>query len=93
MSGRLANRDSTGRQIRVGDVVRVVATPDLPADGQADEMCAAFRYLVGRYKRVVDFDDEGFAMLVFRMPGDAPNELHSVTIEPWLLRVRRPRTV
>jgi hypothetical protein len=50
-----------------------------------------FKYLVGRYKRVVDFDSYGHAELWFRIPRGRHQGYHIVWIEPDLLRVRRKR--
>jgi hypothetical protein len=55
------------------------------------ESSPVFKYLVGRYKRVVDFDSFGHAELSFRIPQGRHQGYHSVWIEPDLLRVRRRR--
>ena len=85
--------DSTGRRIRVGDIVRVIGVPDL--DGMSRpglrETLPILRFLVGRYKRVVGFDERGLAELAFRIATGRNRGLHTVWIEPHLLRVRRPR--
>ena len=83
--------DVTGKRIRVGDVVRVVGVPDLStmAPTPRAESLRVFRYLVGRYKRVVAFDEQGLAELSFRIRSGRSRGDHTVWIEPHLLRVRR----
>jgi len=88
---RLQRRDVTGKSVRVGDIVRVIGVPDL-AGMSADcreESLPVFQFLVGKYKRVEDFDNLGFAWLRFKIRKGAHAGYHSVAIEPYLLRVRR----
>lgn len=85
--------DRTGVKIRIGATVRVVGVPDLSGltrTGRA-EVLAVFRYLLGRYRKVVDFDDRGIGLvwLDCRIRNGPYAGLHTVWIEPWLLRVRR----
>ena len=90
---RIPRKDASGERVRVGDSVRIVGVPDL--SGMSPECLAeslpVFRHLVGKYKRVVEFDEHGQAWLSFRIRGGPHAGLHSVGIEPWLLRVRRTR--
>ncbi len=85
------HRDVLGGRIRVGDVVRVIGAPDLA--GMSPECRAeslpVFEYLIGKYKRVLEFDDWGMAWLSFKIRKGPHAGLHSVGIEPYLLRVRR----
>jgi hypothetical protein len=85
--------DATGHPIRVGDPVRVVGVPDLSGMSRAglEESLPIFRYLLGKYKRVAEFDRNGLACLSFRIREGRHRGLHSVYIEPGLLRVRRGR--
>jgi hypothetical protein len=55
------------------------------------ESLPVFRYLVGKYKRVIEFDEHGLAWLSFRIRMGPQAGLHWVGIEPWLLRRRRAR--
>jgi hypothetical protein len=55
------------------------------------ESLPVFRHLVGRYKRIREFDEHGFAWLSFRIRRGPLAGLHTVGIEPWLLRRRRAR--
>ena len=84
--------DATGKRIRVGDTVRVVGVPDLKgmAPKQRRESLPVFKYLVGKYKKVEEFDPYGCAWLTFIIRKDPSRGIHSVAMEPFLLRVRRP---
>ena len=90
---KLKPKDATGRNIKVGDVVRVVGVPDLL--GMTPECRAeslpVFQYLLGKYKRVDEFDEYGFAWLWFRIRKGPHAGYHSVGIEPYFLSVRQPR--
>jgi hypothetical protein len=88
---RLQRRDVTGERIRVGDIVRVIGCPDLA--GMSPECRAeslpVFKHLLGKYKRVEEFDEYGQAWLRFKIRKGRHAGYHSVGIEPYLLRVRR----
>ena len=90
---RLKRRDVTGEPVKVGDMVRVIGAPDLA--GMTPECRAeslpVFKYLVGKYKRVEEFDEFGQAWLRFDIRKGPHAGSHSVGIEPYLLRVRRSR--
>jgi hypothetical protein len=90
---RMPRRDASGATLRVGNVVRVVGVPDL--SGMAPECLAeslpVFRHLLGKYKRIDEFDEYGHAWLTFRIRKGPHAGLHWVAIEPWLLRLRRAR--
>ena len=90
----LQHRDVTGARIRVGDIVRIIGAPDLA--GMSPESRAesrpVFEYLIGKYKRVAEFDEWGMAWLTFKIRQGPHAGYHSVGIEPYLLRVRRGRT-
>src|ERR671916_256204 len=90
---RIPREDASGERVRVGDTVRIVGVPDL--SGMSPECLAeslpVFRHLVGKYKRVVEFDKHGHAWLNFRIRGGPHAGRHAVGIEPYLLRVRRAR--
>ena len=85
--------DATGRRIKVGDMVRILGVPGLSGmkPGPRAESLPVFEHLVGRYKRVDDFDDYGFAELAFRIRSGPQAGRRFVWIEPHLLRVKRPR--
>jgi len=85
--------DATGKQIQVGDTVRVVGVPDLSgmAQNYRHESLPVFKYLVGKCKKVEELDRFGCAWLSFTIRKGKHRGIHSVTIEPFLLRVRRPR--
>ena len=88
---RLQHRDVAGEHVKVGDIVRVIGAPDLA--GMSPECRAeslpVFEYLVGKYKRVEEFDEFGLAWLRFKIRKGPHVGDHSVGIEPYLLRLRR----
>ena len=87
--------DAVGRRLEVGDVVRVVGTPSLDVLSGRDlpKTKAVFRHLVGTYRKVDGFDRYGFAELFFRIRRGRLAGLHSVAIEPHLLRRKRGTVV
>jgi hypothetical protein len=72
----------------VGDVVRVIGVPELEgmSESALRESLLVFRHLVGTYRRIKLFDKHGFAELSFRVRRGPFADLHSVAIEPFLLR-------
>jgi len=86
---RLQNKDSTGERIKVGDRLRIVGVPDLAwmAPKYRAESLPVFQYLVGKYKRVEEFDQFGFAWLRFKIRKGPHVGYHSVAMEPYLLKV------
>jgi len=86
--------DREGRPIRVGQLVRVVGTPDLSGMSEETrrESAPVFEHLVGRYKRVSGVTDLGLIELSFRIAAGPHAGRHTVWIEPFLVRVRRSRT-
>ena len=88
---RLQRKDVRGERVHVGDMVRIIGVPDLA--GMSPECRAeslpVFQFLVGKYKRVEDFDEFGMAWLTFKIRKGPHAGYHSVGIEPYLLRVRR----
>jgi hypothetical protein len=90
---KYARHDVTGAPLSVGDVVRIVGVPDLSgmhpdARGESERV---FRYLVGKYKRIAEFDERNEAGIWFRILKGPDAGIHWVSIEPFLLRKRRPR--
>jgi hypothetical protein len=90
---KLSRRDVTGVPLRVGQTVRVIGVPDLSGMSRQvrAESLRVFRYLVGKYKRIAEFDQFGRAGLWLRIPSGRDAGRHFVVIEPELLRVRRSR--
>ena len=90
---RHAPHDVTGARIRVGAVVRIVGVPDLANMNPTSRRQSrpVFSYLVGKYKRVVGFDDLGNAEISFHIEKGRHRGLHTVWLEPCHLRVRRSR--
>jgi hypothetical protein len=90
MMKRLKPKDIAGKRIRAGDDVRVVGVPDLA--GMSPECRAeslpVFEYLVGKYKRVEEFDEWGMAWLRFKIRKGPHAGYHMVGMEPHLLRKR-----
>ncbi len=90
---RLSPKDVTGKPIRIGDIVRVIGVPDLSGmspDCRAESL-SVFRHLLGKYKRVEEFDESGNAWLRFTIRNGRHSGFHSVGIEPYLLRIRVAR--
>lgn len=88
---RLKRIDVNGKPVRVGDVVRIIGAPDLAAMSPEcrAESLPVFKYLIGKYKRVEEFDEFGMAWLTFKIRKGPHVGYHSVGIEPYFLRVRR----
>ena len=86
---RLQNKDANGQRIKVGDRVRIAGVPNLSgmAPEQRAESLPVFQYLVGKYKRVEEFDQFGFAWLRFKIRKGPHAGYHSVAMEPYLLKV------
>jgi hypothetical protein len=86
--------DAKGSRIRVGDTVKVIGVPDLigMAPESLKESLPVFEYLVGKYKTVEEFDEYGQAWLRFTIRKGPSRGWHSVGIEPFLLRVRNPKS-
>ncbi len=88
---RLQRKDTSGERLRVGDIVRIIGVPDLTgmsADCRAESL-PVFEHLVGKYKRVEQFDEFGLAWLRFKIRKGPHAGYHSVGIEPYLLKLRR----
>lgn len=90
---RQANKDVTGKPIKIGDVVRIIGVPDLSGMSAAcrAESLPVFKHLVGKYKQVYEFDEYGFAWVSFKIRQGSSAGFHTVGLEPHLLRVRRRR--
>jgi hypothetical protein len=90
---RITYRDATGERLEVGDTVRIIGVPDLSGMSSAclAESLPVFQHLVGKYKRVREFDEHGLVWLGFGIRQGPHVGLHSVGIEPWLLKRRRAR--
>jgi hypothetical protein len=88
---RLQHRDEAGKRVKVGDMVRVIGAPDLAGMSPEcrEESLPVFEHLIGKYKRVAEFDEFGLAWLRFKILKGSHAGYHSVGIEPYLLRVRR----
>lgn len=80
--------DAFGRQLYVGSRVRVCAVPDLSgiSDDARRETAAIFRFAVGRAFPIQGFDDVGLAELELRIPVGENRGLHTIWIEPYLLK-------
>lgn len=86
--------DVIGRRIKIGDTVRVSGVPQdicwMSKEGQKESL-PVFKYLVGKYKKTLGFDEYGFAELVFRIRKGQLKGLHIISIEPFLLKIRQQR--
>ena len=75
----------------MGDTVQIVGVPDLSGmvDHCRQESEPVFRHLVGKSKKINDFNDLGMAEFTFRMKRKGKSEMHTVWIEPFHLRLKR----
>ena len=88
--GRLPPLDVRGRLIKKGSRVRIVGVPDLsrmsqPHRGKTESV---FRHICGMCKWVDGFDSYGNAEIFFTIRTGPNRGIHSVAIEPFLLRVQ-----
>lgn len=85
--------DSTGKEIKAGDIVRVIGVPNLSGMSTegVNESKPVFEHLVGSYKKVRHFDEFGCAILTFSINKGVNRGWHSVAIEPFLLRIKREK--
>jgi hypothetical protein len=83
-------KDVDGRTVREGDIVRVIGVPDLTGMNSPykEETEAVFKHIRGSLKRVRGFDSFGCAILVFGIRSGPHAGIHSVAIEPNLIRLR-----
>lgn len=81
-------KDTLGRNLNAGDIVRVIGVPNLEGMSESGllESLPVFRHLVGTYRRIDRFDRHGLAELSFRVRHGPFAGLHSIAIEPYLLR-------
>ena len=87
--------DRNGQRIKIGDSVRIVGVPDLSGMSKdcLAESLPVFQYLVGKYKRVMGFDEYGCAEFSFIMyHRDAERGWHTVWVEPFLLHIPQSRS-
>jgi hypothetical protein len=88
-------RDITGSgsRLRVGDVVRIVGVPDLStmAPEVRTESLPVFTFLVGKYKRISEFDEYGHVGIWFLIRKGRHKGRHWVALEPYLVRLRKSR--
>ena len=90
-------RDADGNVLAVGDIVRIIGVPDLSgmAPDSLQESLPVFEYLVGKYKKIIGFNETGGvppnAEFVFRMKVGESWESHWVCIEPDFLRMKKSR--
>lgn len=87
----LSPYDRDGSLVEVGARARIVGVPDLTGMNitARPEAEAAFRHLLGTYKKVIGFDAYGNAEIFFKILRGEHRGLHSVAIEPYLLLVPR----
>jgi hypothetical protein len=87
-SNTMKAKDCRGRNISVGDLVRIVGLPDLskmPRRTQTESE-PVFRYLIGKYKKIRSFNSIGWAEIEFRIRNGKLAGIQTVWIEPSLLR-------
>ena len=73
-----SREDCTGRKIYAGDLVRVVGLPDLSRmpTRTRQESEPVFRYLRGKYKKILSFGEDGLAEIEFRIMKGELSGLH-----------------
>lgn len=85
--------DVDGRRVRKVDTVRIAGLPDLkdmsPSGGSRCK--SVIRYLVGKYKKVDNFDQYGCVGLNFAIQSGRCRGLRTVWMEPGRLRLPRSR--
>jgi len=93
LSSRKLDRD--GVPLRQGDTVKIVGMPDLSQMSRAcrKESQSVFEYLQKKYKRIKSFDEHGFAEIEFRIASEADHSIHTVWIEPHLLKRKRHKAI
>lgn len=81
-------KDCRGLSISPGDVVRIIGLPNLSqmSGRTRKESEPVFRHLKGKYKKVCSFNHIGLAEIEFRIRDGKLAGLHTVWIEPSLLR-------
>jgi hypothetical protein len=84
----MRRKDCAGENISIGDLVRVVGVPDLSrlSTRISKESEPVFRHLKGKYKKIRSFNDIGWAEIEFRIREGKLAGLHTVWVEPTLLR-------
>ncbi len=90
---KIPQRDVEGRKLKVGDIVKIKGIPDTSSWTQSQKRFSlyVFKHLVGKYKRIFDFDKYGLAEIEFRMKKRGKWEYHTVWLEPYLLRLKQSR--
>ena len=63
MSERYARRDVDGNPLRIGDIVRIIGVPEFRGKWPRSTK-RVFRYLVGKYKTIDEFDERRGRYLV-----------------------------
>jgi hypothetical protein len=88
-------RDRRGKSLRTGQIVRIVGVPDLAEmlPSSRRETLPVFRHLVGKYKRVVGFNELNEVEISFGIKKGRYRGLHSVWIEPHLVQIKSKRSV
>jgi len=82
--------DAIGKKINKGDIDRVIGIPNLSnmAVECIKESEPVFRYLIGKYKTVIGFNEIGEVELRFEIRKGLLKGYHTVWIEPYLLKVK-----
>ena len=90
---KFPQKDASGKRLRRGDIVRIIGIPDgLDRHPESKRYSLpVFRYLVGKYKRIADFDELGHAEISFTIRKGRHKGMHTVWIEPYLLKIPAQR--
>jgi len=86
-------KDRRGRPLRIGHVVRIVGVPALKgmAPEGRKESLPVFRHLLGKYKKVVGFNELNEVEIFFRITRGRRRGMHFVWIEPHLVQIKTTR--
>lgn len=82
------HKDVGGQILSIGDEVVVIGEPDLSKwTGETGAFSQpVFSYLVGKRKRIAAFSEHGEAEIFFRIRSGPLAGLHTVWLEPSLIR-------
>jgi hypothetical protein len=95
MGKKLRPIDGNGKRLSKGDEVRIAGVPDLSKMSvkSRGDLVPIFQHLVGKYKKISSFGKYGHAEIWFRIKEKDGWHRHMVSLEPFLLRKRRPRSL
>ena len=90
----MAKKDINGRDLKIGDTVLIKGIPDALSEflpDQKEDLYPLFLSLVGKYKRIVGFNEFNMAEIEFKLRNNGNWVYHTVWIETCLLRLKTKR--